>query len=109
MKKIYSASITPFDKRGDVDRDSVWSGQKYALKVPHFFSTSKTLVPRESAPLSGGTKSRIEACIERFHEYIAGISKNCHLGTRTFEKPRWNKELHSGCYVEKVVFRCALE
>ncbi len=49
---------------------TVWSGQKYALKLLNIFSTEKVLVPSEENALTEDAKKRIENCLKVYEKYL---------------------------------------
>ena len=50
--------------------DTVWAGQKYALKLLNIFSTEKTLVPSQENALTEENRKRIEYCISTYRDYL---------------------------------------
>lgn len=50
--------------------DTVWAGQKYALKLLNIFSTEKTLVPSQEKALTEENRKRIENCLKIYTDYI---------------------------------------
>jgi dihydrodipicolinate synthase/N-acetylneuraminate lyase len=62
--------IEVFDGIYGVNLDTVWVGQKYALKVLNVFSNEKSLVPSQQNALKDEHKERIEKCLEKYHDYL---------------------------------------
>ncbi len=62
--------IDIFDGIYGKNLDTVWVGQKYALKILNIFTSEKTLVPSQEQALTDSGKKRIEQCIERYKEYL---------------------------------------
>ncbi|MEI6874872.1 MAG: dihydrodipicolinate synthase family protein [Spirochaetota bacterium] len=59
-----------FDGIYGTDLSTVWSGQKYALRVLGIIASEKTLVPAEEQTLDTKAKQRIERCLAEFREFI---------------------------------------
>ncbi len=62
--------IEIFDGIYGKNLDTVWVGQKYALKVLDIFSSEKTMVPSQKNVLTQESKKRIENCLESYKEYL---------------------------------------
>ncbi len=62
--------IEIFDGVYGTNLETVWIGQKYALKLLDIFTSFKTLVPSNENALQEEEKKRIEACIDKYKEYL---------------------------------------
>jgi len=62
--------IEIFDGIYGANLETVWVGQKYALKMLNIFSSEKTLVPSQKNALDNESKERIKRCIGKYHDYL---------------------------------------
>ncbi len=62
--------IEIFDGIYGTGLNTVWAGQKYALKLLNIFSTEKTLVPSQENVLTEENRKRIENCLKDYTVYI---------------------------------------
>ncbi len=69
-RELQSILIKIFDGIYGTALDTVWVGQKYALKILDIFSSEKSLVPSQENALSPDSKKRIEICVDKYRAYL---------------------------------------
>ncbi|RKX81523.1 MAG: hypothetical protein DRP60_00415 [Spirochaetes bacterium] len=69
-RELQSIMIEIFDGIYGMALDTVWVGQKYALKILDIFSSEKSLVPSQENALGSESKKRIEICVDKYKAYL---------------------------------------
>ena len=69
-RNLQKIVIEIFDGVYGKNLQTVWIGQKYALKLLDIFASFKTLVPSNENALQEEDMRRIEACIDKYKEYL---------------------------------------